>query len=182
MTVSFTILPGLPPYGPMALPFPQGGTQAFREGLVVQFDTGDGAPWTGNFQRGWDVLDKVLLPPGGGQVIVIAGGQFYLVDPVARKTLGQTMGINYAEVHPSHNAVLLGTLTHFEAWRADGLWWKSPRISWDGIRNVRVKDNQLTGEAYTPLGDTWHPFTLDLLTGKCADSIYEADMSRRPKE
>jgi hypothetical protein len=45
------------------------------------------------------------------------------------------------------------------------------------MKNIRVEGNQLTGEAYSPLDDRWQQFTLDLLTGTCKDSIYEAQMA-----
>src|SRR5271165_588214 len=50
---SFEILNGLPPYGPAALPFPEAGRGAFREGLIVRFHGVAGDSWVGNFQKGF---------------------------------------------------------------------------------------------------------------------------------
>jgi hypothetical protein len=34
------------------------------------------------------------------------------------------------------------------------------------------------GEAFTPVGEMWVPFWVDLRTGECEGSVYEADMRR----
>ncbi len=69
-------------------------------------------------------------------------------------------------------------MVDFSAVRSDNFRWISPRISWDSFRNINVHETQLNGEAWTPIGDAWVPFTLDLLTGCCTDGIYEIDMAR----
>ena len=178
MPAQFTILPGLPPYGPMALPFPTNGWRAHCEGIVIQFESQDGNSWIGNFQRGCFQFDKILQHPDGKHVIVIAGGDGYIVDPEVPSNSKQMPGyVTYAEFLPHLDAVLFGDYTEFELLQANGKGWISPRISWDGIKDINIHGNELTGEAYSPIDDKWHPFKLDLLTGTCKDSIYEAQMA-----
>ena len=74
--------------------------------------------------------------------------------------------------------VVFQGLVDFAAVRSDNSGWISPRISWDGLRDIKLHGSELMGEAWTPVGDAWVPFTLDLLTGHCADGIYEKDMAR----
>lgn len=68
----------------------------------------------------------------------------------------------------------------FEAINKTGRWWRSPRSSWDEIRDIRIDGTTLRGEATMPTldGSKWVPFTLDLITGRCEDGIYEQQMRR----
>src|SRR5689334_7941654 len=92
--VDFEILPGLPPYGPMAEGFSASGQGMHREGLVVRFMPLSAEAWVGNFQGGpASDCNQVLGHPNGREVIVIAGGQGYIVDVCARKCLGTFGGI-----------------------------------------------------------------------------------------
>ncbi len=77
---SWMVLPGLPSHGPLPAQFPD-RRRAYREGLVVRFNPDSGAEWIGNFQLGNGGLDAVLPEPGTSNVIVIAGGDAYLIDP-----------------------------------------------------------------------------------------------------
>jgi len=60
----------------------------------------------------------------------------------------------------------------------EGRWWRTPRISWDGIRHIKIEGANLYGEAFTPVGEMWVPFAVDLRTGECAGSAYEARHAR----
>lgn len=174
----FEILFGLPPYGPMAFPFPSDGRGAFREGLVVRFHPVCSEAWVGNFQRGLTKYDVVLEHPDQRQAVVIAGGSGYVVDPELRKeTHHMSDAINYAVSLQDLGEIVVGNDLEFGAIRADGTGWNTPRISWDGIRNISISGSTLTGEAYSPLGDTWSPFTLDLLSGKVIGAIYPTEMA-----
>ncbi|TWT74503.1 hypothetical protein Pla123a_33260 [Posidoniimonas polymericola] len=55
---------------------------------------------------------------------------------------------------------------------ASGLAWKTRRLSWDGFRELRVAGSSLFGEAYTPMGDSWHEFEVDLETGEAVGGSY----------
>lgn len=175
----FEILDGLPPYGAAALPFPEDGRGAFREGLVVQFHQGDGAAWVGNFQRGFSQgSDYVIDHPDGHQVIVIAGGAGYIVDPDSqRQTHSFGAGINFAQQVPSLNLVVIGDGIRLAAFCAGGVGWDSDRISWDGMRGIAITGSVLRGEAWSPISDAWHPFEVDLLTGKSRGAVYPEQMA-----
>jgi hypothetical protein len=56
--------------------------------------------------------------------------------------------IKHAIPVPELDAVVLGDDLQFGAIRAEGLWWQSGRISWDGFRNLVVSGIILTGESY----------------------------------
>jgi hypothetical protein len=174
----FEVLPGLPPYGPRAINFSVHGEREHREGLVIRFCPERSEPWIGNFIGGATGCTAVLDHPNAADVIVVAQGDVCIVDPENR-TVRDRIASNVEEViQPAAlQCVVFRNLVDFAGVTATG-YWRSPRISWDGIRNTNVQGTKLSGEAYTPIGDAWVPFTLDLLTGRCADGIYENDIAR----
>jgi hypothetical protein len=180
----FEVLPGLPTDGPMPVSFSERamrGEIEFREALVVRFYPAKSNPWIGNFLGGMTNCSTVLDHPNETDVIVVASGDACAVDLEGRTTRDRIARGDVTAVIPlpSLDLVIFQRLVDFTAVRTDGSGWTSPRISWDGFRNIKVHETVLSGEAWTPsLGDIWEPFTLDLLTGHCADGIYEKDMAR----
>jgi hypothetical protein len=173
----FDILPGLPPYGPSALPFPEKGRGSFSEGLVVKFSPSNKDAWVGNFQRGLTGPDMVLEHPDQRHMIVIAGGVGYIIDPETAKQTHQLSGfIKHVISAPELGAVVLGDDLQFESLRAEGFWWQSGRISWDGFRKIAKSGTILTGESYSAIDQVWSPFVLDLTSGVSAGGSYSADM------
>lgn len=175
----FEILPGLPPYGPMAVSFTIHGAREHREGLIVRFYPRVSEPWIGNFLGGMTACTIVLDHPNKTDVIVVAQGNACVVDPESR-TVRDRIAWDIEEVIPlaSLGSVIFRGVTDFTAIKADNSGWRSPRVSWDGLRNIEVHETKLLGEAYTPIADEWVPFKLDLLTGHCLDGIYDKEMAR----
>ncbi|MEH2622177.1 hypothetical protein V1292_000232 [Bradyrhizobium sp. AZCC 1719] len=175
----FEVLPGLPPYGPMAIVFTRNGAREHREGLVVRFYPRASEPWVGNFIGGETACNVVLDHPDENYVIVVAQGEVCFVDPENRAIIDRMAGdIEQVISIPSLGSVVFQCSTDFFAIKSGNAGWQSPRISWDGFRNIEVRGTELLGEAYSPVSDAWMPFRLDLLTGHCADGIYEKEMSR----
>jgi len=83
MVSAARILSGLPPYGPMPTTFPPEWGYLGREGTVVEFKTEEGV-WVGNFQPGLGRLQFAGLHPDGLNVIVIAAGDLWIVNPGER--------------------------------------------------------------------------------------------------
>jgi hypothetical protein len=184
MLLRHEVLPGLPPYGPTATPFGcddgfLGGWSGHCEGFVVRFYPQAGEPWVGNFQPGTAGLDGALHHPDGQHLIIFARGQGYVLDPETRHLALTFAGsIQHAIELRDPKAIVFCDGLRFEAINRDGVWWTSPRISWDEIRNIRVEGMVLRGEASEPGCELWHPFTVDLMTGRCEDGIYEEQMRR----
>lgn len=175
----FEVLPGLPPYGPMAISFTNRGASEHREGLVVRFYPERSAAWVGNFLGGGTTFTVVLDHPNATDVIVVARGDVCIVDPEKRTLRDRFAGDVTAVFQlPSIGCVVFQGLTDFRGIRSDGSEWRSPRISWDGFHNAEVRETELRGEAYTPIGDDWAPFHLDLLTGQCTDGIFQQEMAQ----
>lgn len=174
----YQVLQGLPADGPMAVPF---GASGHREGLVVCFNPETGEAWVGNFRRGYGGWEGVLVYPDGKHAIVVSSGEGYVVDPGTRELVHVfAHSIQYAIELPHLQAVVFWNGLMFEAIRSDGIWWTSPRVSWDEVRAIKVDGAILRGEASSPVADSnaWVPFALDLLTGHCEGGVYNRDMRR----
>jgi hypothetical protein len=46
-----------------------------------------------------------------------------------------------------------------------GVVWHTRRISWDGFDKLRFEGERLSGQAWSPIGDRWLPFSVHLQTG-----------------
>lgn len=164
--MKFRSLPGLPAVGDSPIQFSASGTGTHSEGFVVEFVPTGGQAWIGNFQRGLTNFDQAILHPDGRSVIVISGGEAYIVDPEARRSMENFGGdfISAWEL-PESYLVVLGSYTDFASIGSLGRAWRSKRISWDGFRNLSMNGMTMAGEAWS-FEDIWIGFTLDLATGK----------------
>lgn len=169
------ILDGLPPYGPPAEPFSATGQGLHSEGLVVEFTGEDGGAWVGNFQCGISGVDRVICSPSNAMLIVIAGGQAYVVDPATRGCV-RTFGSQIEDVFELADRLVIGNGLWFEATDGERLLWRSRRVSWDGMRNVRMDGEVIVGEAYDPSRDGWSPFQVDIETGDVLGGTYPPEL------
>jgi hypothetical protein len=168
----FRVLPGLPAYGPWPEQFSASGAGTHREGYVVEFFPDSPESWVGNFQPGGSSYSEIVPYPGGSSVAVIAGGQGYLIQPVTR-SLRRTFGGYICSTLQLDDLLITDSRVCLEGWDRDGQRWHTRRISWDGIRDLRVDGGKVKGEAWSPLDDTWKPFTVDLKTGVAEGGAYE---------
>lgn len=123
--------------------------------------------------------NRVVEHPNKSDVIVIARGEGCIVDPESRTVRTQlAWDIKNVFPVPALELILLQRQVDFHAIKADDSEWRGSRISWDGFRKIEVRDTELFGEAFTPISDAWVPFSLDLLTGHCANGIYEKEIGR----
>jgi hypothetical protein len=146
MTARFQVLSGLPPYGPLPKQFPSGSGR-YREGFVVEFQN-ENDVWIGNFIGGATRFSSVFDHLDGPSVIVIAGGQGYVVDvnsqDVSSAFGGSLTGIVDSGVH----RFVFSTFTTFEAYGSTGLMWQTRRLSWDGQNASPLTPLRSTRPAY----------------------------------
>jgi hypothetical protein len=129
----------LPPYGAPARFFSADGTGAHREGFVIRFLPQSGEPWVGNFQPGSSGPDTVLEHPEGRHLIAVSKGKGYVVDPEAGALVARLGGdLEHVIPIPSLGTIVFSDGIRFQAIGADGVRWTSPRVSWDGVRNLEV--------------------------------------------
>lgn len=173
------ILPGLPGEGPTPVQFSAPGKGTHSEGFVVEFSLADGETWVGNFQGGFGAYQGVLAHPNGVHVVVVASGQAYVVDPDSRTSV-EEFGVNLTDVSevPELDLLVFTNGLWFEAFGSQGHAWKSRRISWDGVRELKRSGLTLEGEAYSPLDDGWHSFVLDLRSGDVSGGSFDESQFR----
>ncbi|MDH4322884.1 MAG: hypothetical protein OEW90_01955 [Betaproteobacteria bacterium] len=170
--VAFEVLPGLPPYGPMAKSFSETGQGTHREGFVVRFGVDQTEPWVGNFQPGLTEFSGAYAHPDERHVVVVSGGDVYVVDPESRNAVAEFGGmVNSVLAIAGERALLFEETLWLRLLTAEGIRWKTKRISWDGIRNLSVVDDAIIGEAWS-IEDTWHPFKVDISSGRVEGGAY----------
>jgi len=168
----FEILEGLPPYGPLAESF-AAARGSSSEGFVVRFFPDQGESWVGNFPAGSSRRNVVFEHPNKRDFIVVAGGDGYVIDPVTRQCSNRFGGdIDTIISLPELTAIVFGNGLWFEALGTNGYLWRSKRISWDGIQNIKQEGLLLSGEAWSPPDDCWYPFSLDLQSGEFTGGSY----------
>jgi hypothetical protein len=172
--LTWRILPGLPGTGPLPKQYSATGMGTHSEGFVVEFTSEKGECWIGNFQRGLSNASAVYREPGTRNPIVLAGGTAYVVDPTTRnlvRTFGGQIQVVLDDVE--RGQLVFGDGLWFEAVGCEGSRWRTRRLSWDGMRSVRVEGPRILGEAYSPVDqDAWHPFEVDLTDGSSTGGSY----------
>lgn len=144
-----------------------------REGFVVEFSPQGSQKWIGNFQPGLGGIDDVVEHIDGNHIIVIAGGQAYVIDPKTRLLVNDFGGqIEYVDSILELQMLLFGNGLWFEAIGERGFIWRTRRLSWDGMRAIRQEGISLSGEGYDPMTDSWVSFTVDLTSGDAKGGSY----------
>ncbi len=175
MNSTWRVLDGLPAYGDMPEQFSATGQGMHREGFVVEFTPPDAPSWIGNFQRSMTSLDVVIASRGDGTVTVIAGGQAYVVDPVSRSCV-RTFGGQIEHVFDLADRTVFSNGLWLEATDGERLLWRTRRLSWDGMMDVRVDGERIVGNAYDPMTDEWTPFSVEVANGEAVGGSYPPEL------
>jgi len=164
----FTILAGLPPDGPPAVPCPKNWGQGAREGFVVRFDPAKEESWVANFSRGLADTDAVL--PFGDRFLVVAGGALYLVDAEQPGPKAQIDGCvtDILIVSAPVGFVFGWNNISLGSWTLDGPRWKTRRLSWDGFHALRIERGRILGEGWSAPDGEWVHFEVDLESGEAS--------------
>lgn len=93
----FERLNSLPPYGPMYTSITESGEEYFSEGFVVRFFKEDGTNWVANFQPGWTDLTDVMILQESHNLLVIANGICYIMNPNLTQPIA-VFGVNYKAI------------------------------------------------------------------------------------
>lgn len=162
----FRILMGLPPYGPLATPFPARYGRTGQEGLVVEFDNDEKGKWVGNFRPGHFKYSGVHRTPDSNNLLVVNRGHAYIVDPVTRNLImdDDWLAEDLWEVSNPDGFVVNRQGIEFFRLGSGEVIWRTRRISLDGFRDLEISDSHLHGLADTV--GAWVQFEVDLLTGR----------------
>lgn len=175
MNPGWRVLDGLPPYGPTPEQFSATGQGMHREGFVVELTPSGALAWVGNFQRGMTNLDAVVASRRDATMTVIAGGQAYVVDPRSRCCL-RTFGGHIEHVFDLEDRTVFSNGLWLEATDSERLLWRTRRLSWDGMMDVRLAGESIVGEAYDPATDEWTHFSVDVANGEAVGGSYPPEL------
>lgn len=177
----YKILNGLPPYGPMYVPITGSEEPFYSEGYVVKFRKRDGEEWVANFSSGWTDYYKIFDFPEHNMVVVFAGGQGYIMNPDEQKPI-MTFGLSIKEVILKEDGSLICSddIHILVLDNTTGDIWKSDRISWDGIKDLKLVGNKLSGETYDPTSSNqpWSAFELNLETREVKGGSFQEFLRR----
>ena len=146
----------------------------------VRFEDDEGNEWVGVFGRSEHTAFDAVVPfaiDGGRTVLVVAGGQGYVVDAQAGSLVRRTRWFvaEAAVAVPDHDFVLVADATEIwatdrvsdrRAWRRDHAWYDfddgapATRVALDGIVFDGVTAAELTGKVWEM--DGWYAFRLRL--------------------
>jgi hypothetical protein len=174
---SFEILAGLPGIGRLPEQFSATGAGTHSEGFVVKFYADKMDSWIGNFQPGICAFNGAFLHPNRHDVLIVSGGQGYVIDPEARRLL-RTIGGAIEAVYESETLRLLVLDQQGLAFQALGpadQVWHTRRLSWDGFRNVRIHESWIEGEGWDVVDERWTTFRVDLFTGRSSGGAYKME-------
>lgn len=162
----YEILNSLPTYGPMYVPVKDNGEAFYSEGFPVRFYKTDGTEWVANFKPGWTDLKVIYELKNTSKLLVIACGTCYLMNPEETKPIS-VFGVGYSTVLKCQNGrLILQDQTDLTIIETDGNHWDTERISWDGLKDLKIENNIITGLSFDPVNDAdeWVGFSYDIDT------------------
>jgi hypothetical protein len=162
----YEILEGLPVYGPMYIPVTKDGKPFYSEGFVVRIFKPDGGSWVGNFAMGWTAYNAVYDYPADDRLVIIAGGQGYIMATTQTGPLA-VFGLSIDQsLQTEANTIVAADQFGLMVIGSAGVLWQSPRISWDGIKELTIDKQIVSGFAFDPTHDKdeWVEFRVDLET------------------
>ena len=178
----YEILDSLPTYGPMYVPVTENGEPFYSEGFPVRFNKTDGTDWVANFQPGWTELKRIIEFEATQNLLVLACGTCYLMNPNDTKPI-KVFGVGYCDIfNASNDRLVLQDQTDLTIIEPDGSHWDSERISWDGLKELKVDNNIVSGLSYDPMYDTgeWVAFSYDLDTKTLTGGSYHRYDNKKP--
>ncbi|WP_344973338.1 hypothetical protein [Compostibacter hankyongensis] len=182
MEKQYEILDALPTYGPMHISITDNEQPFYSEGFPVRLYKTDGTNWVANFKPGWTDLRKVIELENTQNLLVISGGTCYLMNPNHTQPI-LAFGTDYNNIfEASNNRLVLQDLTGLTIIEPDGAHWDTERISWDGLKDLKVESNIVSGLAFDPIhdDDEWAPFSYNLDTRTWTGGSYNNYAHTKP--
>lgn len=166
------IIKGFPQDNSSVIPF--GNQPFYSEGFIVRFFKKDGSSWVGNFRVGGTELFGIYNLTNENEILVLAHGECYLIDIENQKLIKEIGGQYDSLIKDSENSFILSNGINVTIINPAGEVWNSGRISWDGIKNLKLDIDTLSGLSYDPMNKNkeWIPFFLNLKTKELKGGSY----------
>ena len=167
-------LESLPTYGPIHISVTENNENYFSAGFPIRFFKNDKTNWVANFKPGWTELNEIFEIGNQSNLIVIAGGMFYLMNPENEKPIKAFGGGFETYLKSKNGKIILQDQTDLTVIEPNGEHWSSERISWDGIKNLKLNGNLISGLSYDPMNEEneWVEFEMNIETRKVEGGSY----------
>ena len=138
--------------------------------MLLRMEPAKGSAWLGTFafgSFGKQGVTRVMSMPDPGRICVVSKGQGYIVpvsDPQRWEPVWVEPVIDIRSI-PAAGLAVFADYTHLVAYGAEGLRWKTKRLTWSNMKLTAVTDEKIVGE-YDDLGadrpkknmrSTWRP-------------------------
>ncbi len=109
----------------------------------------------------------VWAAPNPRELCAVSGGYAYLIDTTSPERFAMIEFRPVLEVRAVAEAQLLLFVGHREiiAWGAEGVAWKSAKLSDEGVTITKIAEGVLHGTGWEMMTDKERPFALDLQSG-----------------
>ncbi len=158
----------------MYIPVTENDEPFYSEGFAVRFNKTNGTQWVANFQPGWTDLKTIVEFADTTNLLVIAFGTCYLMNPDEIKPLS-VFGVGYLTTFTTQDGrLILQNQIHLTIVEPNGTYWDTERISWDGLKELVLNNNLVTGLAYDPMDDAdeWVNFSYNIDTKELIGGSY----------
>lgn len=155
----------------------------YSEGFVVRFYKSDGTDWVANFKPGSTGLKEIHELRGSSSLLVIAFGMCYIMNPEQTKPIS-VFGVGYLTTFKNEEGrIILQDEIGLTIVESTGEYWDSERISWDGMKDLKLQDNIVTGLSFDPMHDAeeWIDFSYDINSRTVTGGSYlRYDIKEKP--
>ncbi len=141
-----------------------------RGALVVNVRPASGGSFLATFALGFreaSLPSGVWACPAPEIMLAVAGGYAYLVNTEApeRSVLLEQRPVTAIFAAPEDGYLLLAGFQDVLAVGAEGVRWRTGRLSWEGVTLGEVRNGRLSGKGWDMFADTEVGFVVDLMTG-----------------
>jgi hypothetical protein len=111
------------------------------------------------------------LHPDARHVVVISGGDIYIVNPDDRSAEEIRSMARAVIPIPERGALLINETLYLSLIDRSGFRWRTKRLAWEELRNLSIAAGFIHGEGLHYL-NTWHEFQVSLDTGEAKGGAY----------
>lgn len=139
--------------------------------LLIKVVPAKGLPWIGIFGPGYEsprAITGVYSCPHHEEICVVVQGEGYIIS-VIDPSMSSLIGVfPILEVHVllEEQLLLFVNFTHIVAYGVKGIAWSTERLSWDGLKVVKITSRFIEGIAWDAPSEQEVGFTVDLKTGE----------------
>jgi hypothetical protein len=155
--------------------YPEVVEEVEKGALEVMIQPRDGEPFLATCALGFRdpaAPTGVWATPHSDWLCAVSGGYAYLIDTAQPEQFTMIRYRPVLQVIPYHSGTTSPSLLLFAghnsilAWGPDGEAWESGRLSWEGLTQLHIEGEILSGLGWDLMTDKDVPFALDLRSGK----------------